>query len=514
MIERYVLAARAGSEAIWDWDLRTGLVYYSARFLHLLGEPGDETTAGPEVWLDRVHPEDLDWLYATFQGYMGEASPPFHLEHRVRHGEHEWRWLLCRGTAIPGTDGEPVRLVGSVTDITERKRAEEALRLSEERYALAARGANDGLWDWNLDTGRIYYSARWRQMLGQADEGTEGRPEEWLDLVALADLPQLKAAIDLHLSGGTSHLEHEFRMRHGDGAELWLLVRGVAVRDALGRPVRMAGSLTDITARKRVERQLLFDALHDGLTGLPNRSLLIDRIGQSIDRNRRSGSRRFAVMLLDIDRFKTVNDSLGPVDGDQVLMTMAARLDKARRGGDTVARMSADEFGLLIDEADDIADALSAARRFADTVAQPIRLGDRDLVLTCSVGVALSGTGYGAPDDMLRDASLAMYRAKSAGRNRIELYDEELRRHALDMLQTEADLRIAIETGQLCLYYQPIVCMQAGRIAGFEALMRWRHPRRGLVLPRDFIPVAEESGLIVPMGRWALHEAGRRIRAW
>ncbi|HEV7370970.1 putative bifunctional diguanylate cyclase/phosphodiesterase [Arenibaculum sp.] len=513
LIERYELAIRAGREAIWDWDLRTDQIYYSARFLQLLGLPGGDLTASPDLWLGRVHPDDVDWLNAVFQGQLGEQAPPFHLEHRVERTDGSWCWLLCRGVAIPGHDGEPVRLVGSVADVTERKLAEEALRRSEERYALAARGANDGLWDWNLETDEIYYSPRWKQMLGCAD-AVAASPRTWFERVVAADRAELEAAIGAHLTGDTGHLEHEFRMRHSDGSELWLLVRGIAVRLDDGRPVRMAGSLTDVTARKRAERQLLFDALHDGLTGLPNRTLLIERIGQALDRDRRARGGQFAVLLLDIDRFKTINDSLGPVDGDQVLMTTAARLDKACHHGDTVARLSADEFGLLVNEVDDIASAVTAARRFADAVAQPIRLGDDDHLLTCSVGVALSGSGYAAPDDMLRDASLAMFRAKTGGGNRVELFDGQLHRHALDMLRLETDLRTAIDAGELCLFYQPIVSMATGRLAGFEALMRWRHPRRGLMQPSEFIPVAEETGLIVPMGRWALHKAAKRLAAW
>lgn len=513
LIERYELAARAGNEAIWDWDLRKDVIHYSARFLKFLGRPETDISAGPEIWLDAVHPDDIEWLHATFQGQLGENAPPFHIEHRIR-SSGDWRWFLCRGIAVPGPDGEPVRLVGSVTDVTDRKRAEEALRLSEERYALAARGANDGLWDWNLQTDHIYFSPRWWEMIGCVEIPEYPLPEEWFGRVLDDDRAGLHAAVERHLSGGTDHLEHEFRVRRADGAELWLLVRGLAIRDPDGKPVRMAGSLTDITARKLAERQLQFDALHDGLTGLPNRNLLLDRIGQILTRGRRTGTHPFAVMLVDLDRFKTVNDSLGPVDGDQVLMTMAARLDKVRQIGDTVARLSADEFGVLIDGLDSVPEARITAQRFAEVIAQPIRLGNRDVVLTCSVGIVLSDPRYTTPDDMLRDASLALVRAKSAGGGHIELYDEGLRKRALDSLLIEADLRTAVEAGEMLLHYQPIVSLKDHRLAGFEALMRWQHPRRGLIPPAHFIPVAEETGQIVQLGRWALQEAAHQISLW
>jgi diguanylate cyclase (GGDEF)-like protein/PAS domain S-box-containing protein len=511
--ERYALAAAASNDGLYDWDLATNRVYYASRWKSLLGFDEHAIGDSPEEWLGRVPDEDLIWLRAALDG-AGEDGRPFQIEYRMLDAAGKTRWMSGRGIAVKDAAGTPVRIVGSQADVTDRKLAEQRLRQSEERYALAAKGANDGLWDCHLDTDEVYYSPRWKSMLGYAEHEIGTSIDEWFKRVHVEDFAGLEAALEMHLSGERDNIQHEFRMLAADGAEVWVLVRGIAVRDDSGRAVRIAGSMTDITARKTAEQQLLFDAFHDGMTGLPNRTLLLDRIGLALDRHRRGGGRHFSVLLIDLDRFKSINDTKGAEVGDQILRTMAERLEGTRRMGDTLARLSADEFALLLNDIDDVGDAVSAAERIAETVRQPVQLDDHDVVLTASIGVALSVTGYDRPEDVLRDASLAVYRAKQGGRNRVDVFDGTLRRQAMTLMRTEADLRSAMEQGQLCLFYQPIVSVMNSRIAGFEALMRWRHPKRGLVSPLEFIPLAEECGLIVPMGRWALKEATQQIASW
>src|SRR5438094_622842 len=393
------------------------------------------------------------------------------------------------------------------------KRAQEALRESEERYALAAQGANDGLWDWNVLTNFVHYSPRWKAMLGCQGGEVGGTPEEWFDRIHDADRERVKQEIAAHQKGLTPHFESEHRMLHKDGSFRWMLSRGLAVRDASGKTLRMAGSQTDITEGK----------VSDPLTGLPNRLLFIDRLGRVIKHAKRRKDHIFAVLFLDLDGFKMINDSVGHLIGDQLLLGVANRLEKCLRSTDTVARLGesftvarlgGDEFTVLLDDLKDPNDAKSAADRLMKALALPFILGGKEVFTSVSIGIALGNLTYEQPEDVLRDADTAMYRAKSLGKARYEVFDADMRASVLARLQLETDLRRALEREEFQNFYQPIVSLDSGRIVGFEALLRWQHPTRGLLGPEQFISVAEETGLIRELGWWNLREACRQLSDW
>jgi diguanylate cyclase (GGDEF)-like protein/PAS domain S-box-containing protein len=395
-------------------------------------------------------------------------------------------------------------------------RSERALRgiqVSEERYALAAEAANDGLWDWDLESGQVYYSTRWKALLGYADDEIGATSDEWLKRIHPADRADVDRALE-HLDGVVPTIELEHRVRAADGTYHWMLTQARAVRDAVGTLVRVVGSMTDITQRKDLEERLRHDAHYDSLTGLPNRALFLDRLDRAIARARRHPSHSFAVVFLDLDSFKVVNDSLGHQVGDEVLIQVAKRLSVEVRANDTVSRFGGDEFVLLLENVRDMAQLPITVRRMLAALSVPLTLAERSRVVSVTAGIAVSAAGYRTPDEYVRDADTAMYRAKALGPGSVVMFDEAMHAGAMDRLQRELDLDQAIAGGQFELYYQPIMRLDQRRAVGMEALIRWHHPDQGLVPPNDFLPVAEITGQARQIGLWTLTDACRQIRVW
>ncbi len=387
------------------------------------------------------------------------------------------------------------------------------LHESEERYALAVRGANDGLWDWNLLSNEAYWSPRWKAMLGHDDEEVGSSPDEWFNRVHPEDDVRVRSALKAHLEDGSSNFESEHRLLHQNGMYRWVLCRGAAVRDSSGAATRLAGSLTDITETK----------LADALTGLPNRLLFLDLVERAIRREKRRPHPAFALLSLGLNRFNVVSDSLGPLTADGLLVAVARRLQSSLRPTDTVARdepsstlarLGGDEFNVLLDDIKDPTDAMRVAERLRRALQEPFEVGGQQVFTSATVGVAISTTGYERPEEVLRDAATALNRARAEATSTCELFDPAMRQQAIARLQVETELRHAIEQRAFEVHYQPIVSMRTGRITGFEALVRWRHPVRGLVGPGEFIPLAEDTGLIRAVTRLTLTEACRQMVDW
>lgn len=391
---------------------------------------------------------------------------------------------------------------------------EKKLRASEERYVLATQATNDGIWDWDLTTNEIFYTSRWQNMLGLEAEDCYASPDEWLSRVNPEDQERLNEAIDAHLQGLTPTLECEYRIMHQDGGYRWMLCRGLALFDAQLKPYRMAGSQSDITLRKQLEEQLIHKAMHDELTGLPNRALFMDRLNivlEQIQSHRDGGA---AVMFLDIDHFKIVNDSLGHAKGDALLVAFSQRLEKCLRPGDTVSRFGGDEFAILVDSIDSIDEVKKIGDRISLSLKKPFLLDGRELFANASIGVVFTDGGNQSAEDMLRDADIAMYHSKNNGRSRYEIFHPEMREHTLKRLQQEGEIRRALRNHEFVLHYQPVFMVESRQVVGFEALIRWQHPTRGLLAPIEFLEVAEQSGLIIQIGEWVLRTACIQAQTW
>lgn len=391
---------------------------------------------------------------------------------------------------------------------------EDSLHVSEERWKFALEGAGDGVWDWDMRTDQVFRSARWKEIYGYTDNELEETATAGRTLVHPDDLIHMMEDTHAYLDGRKSAYVSEFRLRCKDGSWKWTLSRGMVIsRDSEGKPLRMIGTHTDISERKNAEAQVFRLAHYDQVTNLPNRILFLDRFEQEIKKTRRN-KRLITLMYLDLDRFKEINDTLGHDMGDLLLKETASRLLTCVRGDDTVARMGGDEFTVILANLENQLSTERIAQTILDKLSEPFHLGAEVVYITTSIGISVYPMDGGDVDVLLKNADQAMYAAKEQGRNRYHYFTSSMQDAALKRMHLSNDLRGAVADNQFKLYYQPIVQLSTGNIHKAEALIRWQHPVRGLVNPIEFIPIAEDTGLIVEIGDWVFQEAISQVIKW
>ena len=487
------------------------MLYISPTYEKVWGRSCQSLYENPQSWLSAIHPEDSLRAIATIETQF-RTGDEFEEEYRIVRPDNSVRWIWVRAFPIRDNQGEVNRFVGVAEDITKRKEAEEALKKSEEQFRLTFELAPIGMAITTLD-GKF-------KRVNQALCDSLGYTSQELLQLSFTDISHPED-VELHLSlekklaeGREEDFQIEKRYLAKDNRVVDTLLKVVIVRDSNGKPLHFNNQILDITERKKMERQLLHDALHDSLTQLPNRALFMDRLEQQLKRTITQDNYEFAVLFLDIDRFKVVNDSVGHLIGDKLLIEIARRLEQCINPTDTVARLGGDEFTILLENIQNIEEATLVAECIYHALVLPFKLDGYELFASASIGIALSSDGYDKPEDILRDADLTMYSAKERGKARYEVFDPSLHELAIKRLQLETDLRRGLERQEFHIYYQPITSLVTGNLSGFEALARWQHPTRGMISPTEFIPIAEETGLILSLGNWLLKEACKQLRHW
>jgi len=482
---------------------------------------------GPDGTILRANPAELDLVGHAQDQYVGRNVCQFHVDPaiaedilrrlragetvlnvaaRLRHRDGSIRHVLISANALL-QGGQFLHARCVTRDVTELKRAEYAIAY----FKAMVESADDAILGKTLDGVITTWNAAATRLYGYTAEEAIGKP---ITLIVPPDHREELTGVFESLRRGERIEHYETTRMRKDGTRVDVSISMSPILDAQGRPVGATSITRDITYRRQAERQMLHGALHDAVTDLPNRASFIERVSQALARMRRDPHYRFGVLFFDCDHFKAVNDSLGHAAGDRLLVEIAKRLQASVRPGDVVARLGGDEFTLLLEEVAGPSEVEHVARRVLDSMAAPLSLEGREVRASASIGVVLSEPHYEQAQDVLRDADLAMYRAKERGRARFQVFDAEMRNWAHARSGMEADLREALGRNEFRLHFQPIVEIETGRVQGFEALLRWRHAKRRVLLPQDFLPMAEQTGLIIPIGKWVLREACRHVRHW
>ncbi len=500
--ERYRLLLRATSSIIWTYNPSSPSAEGMREYLAFTGNTIEEHSADP---FRAVHPEDRERV-ASLMSRVHKLSTSYVVDMRLLRFDGVYRWMHAQAAARLKADGSIREWVGLHTDITEKYLLETELRQSHEKFLLAASAATEGIWDIQFSDRSVYYSDRCRELLGLGSTDPDLSARDWLQRVHPRDIPRLQQLWADTRDSSSPGFEVELRYQRNDDSWHWLFVRAACQRDADGTIMRLTGSLSDITSRK----------VTDDLTGLHNRASFLDQLQWRIDKADEE-PRNFAVYFLDLDSFKRINDSLGHAAGDAVLLEVARRLAITVEGtpNSHAGRIGGDEFVVLVDDLATHEDALTYAYLLEALLKEPLMLNGQPTHIDASIGVSFAGHGVETTAaKLLEEADIAMYQAKLQGKGRHVFFSASMKAAAVARLELERDLRRALQEDQLELHYQPKIDIRNGRVIGLEAVLRWQHPTRGLMSPASFIPLAEETGLIVPIGEWVIQHSAKQLHQW
>ena len=634
--QRFRALLNATNDAVWDWDVKNQVLWWSDGISSLFGYAREQVDSSYAWWVDRIHPEDRDRVIASNDALLAGELASWQGEYRFLRSDGNYADVLDRGFAVRDEAGNIVRVIGATMDISDRKRIERELRDSQQRLDLALAASDLASWDWDVRSGHVTLSPHFAHMLGYTLDEVGDTVDAWAALADPDDLPRIRSQLKSHFKGEILMFDCEYRMRTKSGEWRWMQTVGRIVEESKGgRALRLSGTHRDTTLQKRtnelvrklslavdqsanmvvitdpagvieyvnpkfcevtgytqeeiVGRELwsmksldmpvatfkeVWETLNDGkewhgelhnrkrngefywclesispvrdelgnianfvsvaedisdrkhaettirhlayydpLTGLPNRRLFRDRLEQARTAAQRS-SNLFGLMYLDLDRFKHVNDTLGHEVGDMLLKAAAQRISECLRKGDTMARLGGDEFAVIVAEAGQHQDLAKVAEKIVAAMQKPFLLNGFELFTSTSVGISVFPDDSAEIDELIKNADLALYRAKEQGRNRFQFYLSDMNARSMERLLIEGKLRHALERNELVLYYQPQIDLASGRVAGIEAMLRWNSPELGSLLPADFVPIAEDTGLIVPIGEWALRSACQQFGIW
>jgi diguanylate cyclase (GGDEF)-like protein/PAS domain S-box-containing protein len=520
--ERLRLAIRAGNVGLWSWDLVTNKVQFSPEWKRQIGYEAHEISDDFSEWQSRVHPDDLDWMLNTVRSYIEKPWPDYKVEFRFRHKDGSYRSILTQAALEYDVDGKPMRMLGSHIDVTERKMTQAALVESEEQYRLLISAMAEGVTLQDENSKIIAFNKSAERILGLTSDQLLGRTSldpRWYSIHEDGSpFPGETHPVVMTLKTGLPQSDVIMGIHKPNGDLTWISVNVQPVfKEGHVTPYRVVATMHDITEHKFAEEKIQHLAFYDYLTDLPNRLLLLDRLKQVLASSSRSG-RKGGLLFIDLDNFKNLNDTLGHDMGDVLLKQVTRRLESCVREGDTVSRLGGDEFVvMLVDLSEQALEAAAQTEVIGEKIlvalSQPYQLDKNTYRCTASIGVTLFSGNQHATDDLMKQADIAMYQAKKAGRNALRFFDRQMQENISARVSLEGELHNAVEFQQFHLYYQ-VQVDSSHRPLGAEALIRWVHPARGLVLPDQFIPLAEETGLILSIGKWVLDTACAQIKAW